>query len=319
MNEPVRQHLVPRCYLKHFAYAKKKAWYIDAYDITIDEPRIFNVNIDSICVERDFYTFRKLKDEEKRFLERYYSRTVEADYIEVYNTLSQPKEIKINNGLRFKIISFIMCQYFRTSKITGAFNNLWNRTLEHSFQLMDYTKEKKVYFEGGGSIDFTGKSFDEIQYNESHKNREMINVKNYQLFKELTKRRINDVITVNKCDNSCGYIIGDNPVFNRSNIFEQDGWISMPINHNHTVTLIPSNNGVVTDLYKIHKIDMDKGQSIQNTTLNNIFQIENAQKFILGRSQLIQKALDIKRDFNVDEFNLKSQQVIAEIEAATPR
>lgn len=162
MNEPIRQHLVPRCYLKHFAYAKKKAWYIDAYDITIEDPKIFNVNIDSICVERDFYTFRKLKDEEKRFLERYYSRTIEADYTEVYSALSQSKEIKINNTLRFKIISFIMCQYFRTSKLTSAFNNLWNRTLEHSFQLMDYAKEKKVYFEGGGSIDFTGKSLEEF-------------------------------------------------------------------------------------------------------------------------------------------------------------
>lgn len=67
MNETKRQHLVSRCYLKHFAFNKNKSWYIDACAIKEPNAKIFSSSIENICVQKDFYTFRKLPNEHKRF------------------------------------------------------------------------------------------------------------------------------------------------------------------------------------------------------------------------------------------------------------
>ena len=178
MNEPVRQHLVPRCYLKHFSLNRKKEWFIDAYDVEAQPPSVFNVNIKNICVNSDFYTFKNLPNEHKRFLERYYSNTVEADYTQIYDTLISGKAISDN--LRFKIISFVICQYLRTSKLTKAFNNGWAQMLTNGYNLMQYhnSPEKKIFFDGGGHVDFTDKSLDEVVTSANQENREYINKAN---------------------------------------------------------------------------------------------------------------------------------------------
>lgn len=309
-NEPVRQHLVPRCYLKHFSLAKKKEWFIKAYDKSIENPKVFTVNIKNICVETDFYTFKKLDEKDKRFMERYYSNTIEADYTEVYNALINSKSTRLSDNLRFKIISFVIYQFFRTSRITNAFNNLWERTLENSSILMTNLSDKKVYLQGGGHIDFTNKTLEEIKVEETNKNREMINIKNYELFKKWTIEKIDSIIVVNRCSPKSGYIIGDNPIITHGHIFDPNASLYMPLNHNHCLTLMSPNNGVVSDTHNIHHIEMDAEHSELSTTIHNIAQFEKAQRFVMGKQELIEATINSLNNFNEDEFKSRTDNYL---------
>ena len=109
MNEPKRQHLVPRCYLKKFGSYQKKEWYVHAYDKTKDG-EIIRPNIKNVCVELEYYSFENLPDDKKRFLEKFYANNIETEYDEIYNVLVKTKDRKLSDKLKYAIIKFIVSQ-----------------------------------------------------------------------------------------------------------------------------------------------------------------------------------------------------------------
>src|SRR5450631_27034 len=114
MQEPKRHHLVPRCYLKRFGFNKKAEWFVEAYDKIKNDSPIFPVNIKNICVQTEYYTFQKLPDEKKRFLEKFYAVNIETEYPEIYDLLTNSKQINLSTKQRFSIISFVVSQVLRT-------------------------------------------------------------------------------------------------------------------------------------------------------------------------------------------------------------
>lgn len=73
MNNPIRQHLVPKLYLKNFAFQKKDQYKV--YTLDKKTKKIFEANIDDIAVEKHFYTVDKL--ENKYFWETCYAEKIE--------------------------------------------------------------------------------------------------------------------------------------------------------------------------------------------------------------------------------------------------
>lgn len=314
MNEPIRQHLVPRCYLKNFALSRKKEWYIDACDVNVKPERIFNVNIKNVCVKTDFYTFKKLPDEQKRFLERYYSRTIESDYTEIYDTLINGKSISGNK--RFKIISFIICQYLRTSKLTNSFNKGWTKMLTNGYNLMQYhnSPEKKIFFDGGGHIDFTDKSLNEVINNANDENREFINIENYNRFKTITMQRINDGIAVYELHPNEKLITSDNPVFCWENISDPSAIIRMPINSKYFVSLIPFEDEDLFDKKFIYRRKMDEEHSNIEAIVMNCAQIDQAEQFILGNKESLERSLNQCNSDNIADLQSRANELLSKAE-----
>ncbi|HEY8781204.1 MAG TPA: DUF4238 domain-containing protein [Mucilaginibacter sp.] len=290
MNEPIGQHLVPRCYLKHFALAKKKDWLIDACNLQVDDNVIFNVNIKAVCKQNEFYTFKKLPDEDKRFLEKYYSKTVEADYGQVYNILTNG--IDISNNDRFKIIAFVICQYWRTAKYINALNDIFSRSLEHGHALIEAKGlRKEIHFDGGGVVSFENKTLGEVIKESKDETRERYNSDTYLRFKELTNRRINDRIVVYEAAQDDFFITSDNPVKCGKNIYDPTGIIKMPINQKYMVGLLPFNNDIAFRNKKLARIKLDEERSYFETSFNNIMQIEQADQVVLGSKANLTKAI----------------------------
>ena len=73
MNNPIRQHLVPKLYLKNFAFQKKDQYKV--YTLDKKTKKIFEANIYDIAVEKHFYTVDKL--ENKYFWETCYAEKIE--------------------------------------------------------------------------------------------------------------------------------------------------------------------------------------------------------------------------------------------------
>ena len=79
MAEKVRQHTVPKVYLKNFGTARKKNTYVYVYDK--DSQNIFQSEISNVSVERNFYRLEAASD--PLAVEDFYSRFVEPQTGEV--------------------------------------------------------------------------------------------------------------------------------------------------------------------------------------------------------------------------------------------
>jgi len=301
VNEPVRQHLVPRVYLKQFALSKRKDWFIDAYDVA-EKRHITGLNIDNICVKKDFYTFKKLPDDHKRFLERFYGNTVEADYPQIYQALVNPKHHKISDNFRFKIISYVISQYWRTSKLTNTFTKFWNNSMEHAYNLMEAYSPERIIQNGDQIISFENRTFDEYKAESDNESRESINADSYRRFRDLTLRRINNGIAVYKVHPSHRLITSDNPVSSSGNIYDPASLIRIPLDSHHMVTLIPFENEVLFDNKTISRTYLDERASYFQTTVLNHCQFGQSEKFVLGHKENIDFILDQRENLDQQKF-----------------
>jgi hypothetical protein len=301
MNEPIRQHLVPRVYLKQFALNKRKDWFIDAYDV-VEKKHITGLNINNICVKKDFYTFKKLPDDHKRFLEHFYGNTVESDYPQIYQALVNPKHHKISDNFRFKIISYVISQYWRTSKLTNSFSKFWNKTMEHAYNLMETYSPERVIQSGDQIINFENRTLEEYTIESDNANRELINADSYRRFRELTLRRINNGIAIYKVHPAHRLITSDNPVSTSENIYDPSSFIRLPIDSHHILTLVPFENEVLFDNKTIARTNLDERASYFQTTVFNHSQFGQSEKFVLGHKDHIDYVVEQKENLDQQKF-----------------
>jgi hypothetical protein len=210
-------------------------------------------------------------------------------------------------------MSFIICQHFRTARLTNSFNEFWNRSLAHGHALIKpEAVEKRIYFgdEKGEDnfIDFKDKSLEDVQRESDEDNRERINLKNYNWFRELTLRRINDGIAVYKIHPKHKLITSDNPVVAGQHIFDPHIFINLPINSHLMVSIIPFAESTLFDNKTVYRENLDEEQSYFLSMTNNMVQIEQCEQFILGHREVLENTL---KTFSDLDKHLFEQQAIA--------
>lgn len=317
MQEPKRHHLVPRCYLKRFGFNKKKEWFVEVYDKIKNDSPIFPVNIKNICVQTEYYTFQNLPDKKKRFLEKFYAVNIETEYPKIYDLLTNPNQIKLSTNQRFAIITFVISQVLRTSKSASEFNKFWNHTLEKVHRMIDFEKGiDKVHLEGGGVIDFKDKTLEQVMKEEERKNIEIINLTNLERFYDITYRRMKDGIAVKKIHPSFKLITSDNPAYFDHNIYDPTGFIRMPIDEDHLLMILPHNQqDPYFDPKMIVRSELDEEWSYMDVHYNNIFQIENSERYLIGKKQSIENALHFFKNFDSNDFFEKTKALSKKTQA----
>jgi hypothetical protein len=305
MSNERRQHLVPRCYLKNFAVKGKKEWQTYVYDKI--EQKYYSPGVQNICVESEFYTFTKLPDEKKRVLEKYYGSNIEADYPNIYDLLTDPSVKKIDKKMRSKILLYVFSQFTRTSKLTNSFNEFWNRLLERGHQMIDPNgKDQSLHFENGEKIDFTNKTLREVQKEAENDNREFINLQNFNRFYDLATRRSKDLFSVYKVHVDHALITSDNPVLSTNFMFDPKSHFHLPLDEKHLILLLPFQADI--DNKEIHRTNLIHEMSYIQTITNNIQQIDNAERYIIGSKSAVLKAYDDMNNLNVEEFVNRSEK-----------
>lgn len=322
MNEPVRQHLVPKVYLRNFAELKKNDWYTDVFDKKTE--KLFNANIKNVCVVNNFYTFEDLEPEKQRFLERYFGSHIESDFRDVYQNLINFKVNLADDTFKIKVITFVMSQFVRTSKLTNNFNNFWNRTLERGHQMMDPSNpEQIIEFEGGGQVNFAGKSLEEVQKASDNENRKYINLKNMETFYKLAQRRKDDIISVYRVHKGHFLITSDNPVVNSKFMFDPASHFTMPLDAKHMLLLMPYTDEFRQNRNVINRTDMPEEMSYIQTTFSNIRQVENAERYVIGTKSNINKVLDTMENIDGNALADRSKKFVEELnnlrESITPK
>jgi hypothetical protein len=231
--------------------------------------------------------------------------------------LTNPNQIKLSPKQRFSIITFVVSQVLRTSKLTNQFNGFWNQTIGKAHRLMDFERGiNKVHIEGGEVIDFKGKTLEEVQKEQERENTEMINFTNLERFYDITNRRIKDGIAVKKIHPSFKLITSDNPAYFDHNIYDPTGFIRMPLDEEHLLMILPYNQeDPYFDPKTIVRSNSNEEWAYADVHYNNIFQIENSERYLIGKRLNIENALFFFKNLDEKDFFEKTKALSEKAQA----
>jgi hypothetical protein len=295
MNEPVGQHIVPKCYLKNFAVEKRREEsFVDVLFRQNKDRKIHRQNVKNICKIHEYYTFDELPEDEKRWLEKYYSHHIENIYPEIYRTLTDDSIESITPEFKMKILVFVIAQELRTPKLAEALNSISDRTIEYAFLAHEQLgTEKKLYSEDGKEdIDFEGKTLEEAQKKSSNSNRQIANLESVRRLKRIAELKMDYHIFVTKYNGDEGLISSDRPVHTDWPLYNPDGKISFPIDRTHMVSFYPFDNDLASDPMQILRLEYTENASPPFVYLYNMRQVEKADRYIYGHKDDISETLD---------------------------
>jgi hypothetical protein len=146
MSNVIKQHWVPRCYLKHFSNEKGQLYVFDKY-----LQKAFPASIEDIAEERYFHDIEELKslNLDKQFFENAISE-IETEYSQKLESLLEKIEAKgeISEEDKNNFSFFISFQYFRTKSsrnyIKEALEKMYHKTGE--FILENRLPEANIKF-----------------------------------------------------------------------------------------------------------------------------------------------------------------------------
>ena len=137
MSAPVRQHYIPRSYLKNFATKKdKKKFVIDGYKLD-EDVLIKDLSTKDICLEKHIYTIETKDDSKKFALETYYADNVDSEYPNIYKILTDKSIKKVDKNQKIQILYVCLSLYFRTPHYLNQHNKITNEILDNAVPYAD--------------------------------------------------------------------------------------------------------------------------------------------------------------------------------------
>jgi hypothetical protein len=315
-NLVVRQHFVPKTYLKHFGTRIKKAYMINALPADANEKsKIFEASTKSVAFEKHLYTLPGVTVEQKMAVEKFYSDELEQHYNDIYEILIDPKKNIITAQERELIISTVITMYYRTTKWVNASRNLMGQMFMRAFNLCQQTGEDYFTYEDE-KISIKGKTLEQVtkEFNEERQPG-MILLQLETAFKLIALRMKNDSIGVIKLDDgNHEYITSDNPVIANNHEskhfapFDPQNILRLPLDSKHTLMLVPEclkgqELTIVRNNTKGVFAEMEKLSA-------NSSQTQNAEKHIFGSKYGLESYLDLKIE---SERPLKEGETTADI------
>ena len=172
MSNPIRQHYIPRSYLKYFAEKKNDHFFVDTL-IRGEKNSIFTTTTVNVCVQKNIYTFPSEKGD-KFAIEKFYATEVDAVYPEVYRMLVNPNITVIGEEDKRKILNTLLSLFFRTPQ----FLNFRTDRTDYVFnQMADSTADPEqditIGLRNGASITFKRKDLEDMRRQRKDKDKEV--------------------------------------------------------------------------------------------------------------------------------------------------
>ena len=301
-KETIRQHYVPKTYMKRFSSERNDSHYIMGIDkMAIQQEKIIEFNTANVCLRKNLYTLNGNTEKERQKIEKFYSEEIENNYNNVYSMLTNPTKVFITPNERELILSTIIAMLYRTTKWISEHNKVWDMSLERVYYLCEQTGSKHFQFEGE-RISIEGKSLQQIQKEFATNSRENQVKTQLEVAFKLISVRLNDGIFVSKLGKSdCRFITSDNPVVlrNSRNVkiipFDRHNTITLPLDEKHKLMIMPTSEPSEQNLIVRHTTfgtwaDLDM-------IVSNGLQLENSEKFILGSEENLKEYLLLKKEF----------------------
>ncbi|HBX67608.1 MAG TPA: hypothetical protein DEG32_16170 [Balneolaceae bacterium] len=298
-NETVRQHFVPRVYLKHFGIKRKKNYKINALNKE-DPSKIIFPSVNQVCVVNDLYTLTGETEEERQAIENFYSYELEAKYDEVYNILTDPTKKEITDDENDLIIKTVITLLYRNYKWISVFNSFLERVFEDAIQLCQS--------EGKDSFNFLGRNLTIHEKNASdltkehfQRNRESQVLTQLKVAYRLYEvRKKSGLFVTQLSDQDSSFLTSDNPVIISSSHkefvvpFDPENVLMLPLDKDFLLYIMP-----LSDIIRVNYIarDTKKGTLAKMEALSSNFQqLQNCERFIFGRKRTINQLINQKEN-----------------------
>ncbi|WP_304131508.1 DUF4238 domain-containing protein, partial [Mesonia mobilis] len=129
-NNPIKQHYIPRSYLKNFATCNdKNKCFVDIY-LKKNKNILNDIDTKTICYEKNLYTL-ETDDESKKFdLEIYYANNVDNEFPKIYKLLTDKNKLYLSPQEKLKILYVCLSLYFRTPFFLNRVNNFTDKVFD---------------------------------------------------------------------------------------------------------------------------------------------------------------------------------------------
>ena len=295
-----RQHFVPRTYLKHFGSLKGDKYVINVLPrLENKEEKIFESNIENVCLKKHIYTLPGNTPEEKMLLEKFYSEEFESKYDDIYSLLIDPNKKTITENERDLIISTVVIMFYRTTWWINQHNDLMKRLFEKMFQVCEQTGKDYFIYENE-KISIAGKTVEQMVKEYTEENRPMHVLTQLEVAMKLIKKRLQrDTIHVSKLvEQETEFITSDNPVIaanpyqKRLVPFDEENILKLPLDNKHILYLMPYFGEDTHNL--INRADITGEMAEMEKLVTNYELVSMAERFIFGSKSGLKSYLATK-------------------------
>lgn len=273
-KEKKNHHFVPQVYLGKFAYStkqigQKKHHFVSTYDkITSRENN--EEDVKTICFKTKLYTIDSPVREKRESIENFYANTIERDYNDIFNILTDENKLTISKEEREKIILTVINLHLRNLYWFKLLSDFWTQTIK----VYNVPNPVNVYKESGDVLfPYETQNVDKIISDQKLQNKQAFIKQHLQLTLNLTKSHFNDIIFVNKSCTNTKYITSDRPVI-CDKISES---FRLPISKDYYLTIMPNAQSI-----RYNTENIIRNSPPINPRLLNIMQFENAERLIIG-------------------------------------
>lgn len=296
MSNPIKQHYIPRSYLKNFGIAGKKGkYFVDVYRLEYDH-LLEQIDTKDICFQKNLYTLPVESENDKYALEKYYAEHVDSEFPKVYSLLIDESLHAVNSQQKLQILYVCLSLYFRTPRILDMSISMNEEIFNRASQFPNEQGIVKITA-GETKIEFHIDDLDEVKKEYNEKARQDFLINHLQYWADFVKYKFDCTITVIKINNSnTPLITSDNPVSIRhintnrfEGLYDPDAVITLPLDRSHFLEIHP--NKYADGQTRINRLTHDQDYVV---TTNKVT-ADGATNFLIGYKG------DIDIHFNLQE------------------
>ncbi len=314
-KETKRQHFVPRTYLKNFSVERKENQFQIFAALKNNSAKIFQSNIENVCVQKNLYTLPGETEEERMLLEKFYGDAYESEYNKMYEILTDDTCRNISTEDNAFIISSAITMFFRTTRLISEHNDLMYRVFKQLVQMCEQTSKEYFMFEDE-KIFLNGRNAEQLLFDHKNESRVPQVITQLDVAQKLIRIRRNDSVQVIKIQNNGPeYITSDNPVTlhnftsRHTAPFDPKNIISMPLDSHYKVVILPYQNPGF-----ISRISHNDNMSYSEVLTNGYEQLGSSERFILGTENGLNEFVKIKeRTDNLPDISEKQKVELEKI------
>ena len=297
MSNPIKQHYIPRSYLKNFGVAGKKGkYFVDVYRYEHDH-LLEQIDTKDICFQKNLYTIPADSDDKKYVLEKYYAEQLDSEYPKVYKLLIDEAVQYVNAKQKLQILYVCLSLYFRTPRVLDMSISMNEEILNRAAQFLNEDGIVKITI-GETKIEFHIDDLDDVKSEFNEKSRQEFLVSHLEYWADFVKYKFDCTINVIKINNTkTPLITSDNPVSIRhintnkfEGLYDPNAVITLPLDRSHFLEIHP--NKYADGQTRVNRLTHDEDYVF---TTNGVT-ATNASSLLIGNKG------DIDSHFNLQEY-----------------
>nr|WP_294947728.1 DUF4238 domain-containing protein [uncultured Mucilaginibacter sp.] len=279
-NEPIHQHYIPKSYLKNFAQAEGKLFFVDTQRRGANE-EVKRLPTRDICAEKNIYTFSYKDIGDPYAFEKWYAKEVDSIYPKVYGLLTDPEVFSLHQDTKREILNTILSlrfrrPYFLKEKIRGLEDMISH--IRNS-RLAKIGKGGRITLNYAGErLSFSDEHIDQVLSDMKKVYKERWLIEHFKDWQDFVNYKMDCNMEVLTVPETCPLITSDNPIciydesglLNETGIFGIENMIEVPLNRT-TYLLIHSNKTSDKDYQRLHRGPRDEffANSLNNRVVEN--------------------------------------------------